>query len=282
MKIPSRFKVTIKQILANLAVRVFPRRAAAIEQNISDADAILLDRLIRFGLIQKTYGHNDISDLHHRVWAGAQGENFAKKFSDRFESWFISSHKSIVDELGNLLAKYPGQYKNLYEIGCGDGQVVNYLSTRLKKIDQFVGIDINERVISSNRKSYKSPKLSFVCGNAKNWIAQNGLPGSIFFSNGGVLEYFSEKEIIDLLSKIVVDLRPSLFAIVEPLAADFNLESEKSSRPFGIEWSFTHNYPKMFAESGFTIQYQEINITDCIRWILMIAQARSNSGYTNN
>ena len=275
MKISSRFKVTIKQILANLAVRAFPGRAAAIEQNISDADAILLDRLIRFGLIKKTDRHDRISDLHYRTWAGARGENFAKKYRDRFESWFMSSHISIVDELENLLTQCPGQYKNLYEIGCGDGQVVNYLSTRLKSIDQFVGIDINERVIASNNKKYKNHKLSFVCENANKWIAQNGLRGSILFSNGGVLEYFSEKEIIDLLSKIVGDLRPSLFAIVEPIADDFDLESEKASRPFGIEWSFTHNYPHLFTESGLRIRYQTETITDGIRWILMIVHTNS-------
>ncbi len=170
------------------------------------------------------------------------------------------------------MAEKPGLYKNFYEIGCGDGQVVNYLSTRLKPIDQFVGIDINERVILSNGMEYKNPKLHFVCANANDWIAHNSCPGSIFFTNGGVLEYFTERELIGLFSKIAVELRPSLFAIVEPFAHDFDLESEKASRPFGVEWSFSHNYPQLFTTSGLTIRYQAINITGGIRWIIMIAQ----------
>ena len=273
MKMLKRLRAIVKSGLGRLAVLAFPGRARVVEQNIAAADSTLLDRIIRLGLICRVDDPERISQLHHRTWAGEQGLNFAAKFGGRFEAWFKSSHVSIVDELEKVLAERAGTYRHFYEIGCGDGQVANYLSTRLQGIDDFVGIDINEQVASCNNQVYQRTNLRFVSGNAADWIGVNGRPRSVFLSNGGVLEYFSEKAITDLLRKIATDLKPALFVVGEPLAPDYDLDKETRSRPYGDEWSFTHNYPHLFSTNGFKVRCQREATTGGYRWLLLLAIA---------
>jgi SAM-dependent methyltransferase len=269
----TRLRTVFKHILGRLSLFIFPTRARKIEQNIANADGNLLDRIIRFGLICRSNSSEKIAQMQQSMWAGEQGSNFTEKYGGRFQSWFISRHISVVDELEKILGYDSGVYYYcLYEIGCGDGQVLNYLSSRLKQVNQFVGIDINKEVIAGNNRRYNNTQLRFFSGNALDWICKNSQPRSIFFSNGGVLEYFSEREIVDLLGKISTDLKPALFAIVEPVALDYDFATEKKSRPYGVEWSFAHNYPHLFKESGYTILYQQEETTGGIRWILMVAQ----------
>ena len=96
----------------------------------------------------------------------------------------------------------------------------------------------------------------------------------IFISNGGVLEYFSAKQIAKLLKIIAGDLKPSAFAFIEPLAMKYNLETEIDSRPYGTEWSFSHNYKQLLESYGFNICYQHEMVTDGNRWLLMLVNTK--------
>ncbi|MCL4180301.1 MAG: methyltransferase domain-containing protein [Verrucomicrobia bacterium] len=273
MNLVQTLKTTLKPVLGRLAVRAFPGRVKAVEQHDGRSRLGALDRLVRFGLLCRLQEHERISRSHFRFWAGGEGKAFAENYRDRFESWFLSDHVLIVEELERCLAGERDRYDCLYEIGCGDGQVVNYLSTRLKAIDRFVGLDINEQVILGNQERYAKPNLRFCCGNAVDWIPSHARPRSVFMSNGGVMEYFSEAEIRALLRRIATDFKPSMFALVEPVAADFSLETETVSRPHGTEWSFTHNHRHLFTANGFRVLYERETMTAGYRWILMIAKA---------
>jgi len=275
MGIGKMLKSIVKPVLGKLALWAFPNRAKLIEKTIGDATSYgLLNRIIRAGLIRNIKEHDRLALLHHSFWTGTAGIRFHKKAGKRFENWFLTGHVSIVDELERLIESNKRKYKYLYEIGCGDGQVINYLSNRLKSIEHFVGIDINADVIALNNQYCMNENLEFTCGNATEWICKNGRPKAIFFTNGGVLEYFSKKQITDLLKKITIDLKPSVFAIIEPLATNYNLETETDSRIFGNEFSFSHNYKKLFMTNGFTILYQRETMTGGHRWILMLSKTQ--------
>ncbi len=266
----AKVKASLKGLIGRLAVRLFPLRAKAVEQNIGDASYGLFDRTIRAGLIRSDPSHDKISGLHQKFWAGAEGTAFARRNSSRFESWFLAEHAGVVDAIESLLTTDNGRYQSLYEIGCGDGQVLKYLSTRLHSIDHFVGIDINAHVIAMNNQKFGNNRLEFVCANAMAWIGENSRPCSVFFSNGGVLEYFSKKQLTGLLQKIHADFRPSVFAIIEPVAPDFEAETEIASRPYGKEWSFTHNYRYLFESNGFVVHYHRESRAGGHRWVLMV------------
>ena len=266
-------KPIIKSVLGKIALWAFPDRAKLIEKTIGDAPNYgLLNRIIRVGLIRNIKEQDRLALLHHRFWAGAAGNQFHKRAVKRFENWFLTEHVSLIDELERLPEYNKRKYKFLYEIGCGDGQLINYLSNRLTSLEHFVGIDINADVIALNNQYCRKENLEFTCGNATEWICQNGRPKAIFFTNGGVLEYFSMKQITDLLNKIATDFKPSVFAIIEPLAIDYNVETEMESRTFGNEFSFSHNYEKLFTTNGFTILYQRETMTGGHRWILMLSK----------
>lgn len=275
MGIGKMLKPIVRPVLGKLALWAFPNRAKLIEKAIGDAKSYgLLDRIIRAGFIRNIKEHDRLAILHHRFWAGTEGSQFHKRAGKRFENWFLTGHVSLVVELERLIASNKRNYKYLYEIGCGDGQVINYLSNRLKSIEHFVGIDINADVIALNNQYCRKENLEFACGNATDWICQNGRPKTIFFTNGGVLEYFSIKQITDLLKKITIDFKPSVFAIIEPLATNYNIETETDSRPYGNEFSFSHNYKKLFKSNGFTILYQRETMTGSYRWILMLSKTQ--------
>ena len=69
----------------------------------------------------------------------------------------------------------------------------------------------------------------------------------------GVLEYLSEATLHQLLKTIRSNHLESMVLFVEPIAADFDLELETSSRLHGSEFSFSHNYPNMLKNTGFEI-----------------------------
>jgi SAM-dependent methyltransferase len=264
----------LKALLGIIALRAFPERARRIENTIVEAPYGLLDRLIRSGLLRSVPEQDRLVDLHNRYWAGAEGTRFSESRGERFKDWFLTAHLSVVDELQKLIDSDTKKYAFFYEIGCGDGQVTHYMSKRLASVKHFTGLDINPDVVAANNRKYRHGTLDFVSANAIEWISRNAQPGSIFLSNGGVLEYFSESQICCLLQKITRDCKPAAFALIEPVADDYDLEKETASRPFGREWSFSHNHRKLLESNGFTIEYQRETRTGGVRWMLLLARTQ--------
>lgn len=264
------FKPLLKNILGKLAMQAFPRKTERIQHTETFNENSLLDRIVRAGLIRNMRDNEKISQIHQRYWAGDGGTQFAATHGYLFDRLFLAKHCCIVEEIEKLISLYPGKYKHVFEIGCGDGQVINFLSDRLKTIEFFTGVDINHPTILKNNAIYKKDNLRFVCANAAEWLCQHGKSRSIFVSNGGVLEYFSTTQINALLKTLTTFLKPSAFAIVEPLAKNYNLETETSSRPYGNEWSFSHNYIRLFESHGFVFLYKSEIITEQTRWLLAL------------
>lgn len=276
MELQQVFALKLKSLLGTIALRLFPQRAQRLAGRIGADDVRLIDRIILFGLKRNVGEPAQLSRLHSRFWAGPAGVRFSERCAERFGAWFMAAHHGVVDEVEKMIASDPRRYVFLYEIGCGDGQVVHYLSQRLRTIQRFTGIDINAEVIARNKQTYTQSNLDFACGNAIDWISRHAHPGSIFISNGGVLEYFSEKDMTVLLQHIRRCLRPAAFAIIEPIADDHDLERETASRPFGREWSFSHNHKRLFEENGFHILYQRETATGGNRWVLLLARTQDH------
>ena len=99
----------------------------------------------------------------------------------------------------------------------------------------------------------------------------------MFFTNGGVLEYFTRPQLIDLFELLRGTSSTSLVAITETLAVDHDLKEEPATFPYGHELAFSHNYPAILAESGFKETYRNDRFTKegeewhPTRWLQMVA-----------
>lgn len=96
--------------------------------------------------------------------------------------------------------------------------------------------------------------MQFVAADAGEWIPKNGQRNTIYLTSRGVLEYFTEQDLLDLLSTIS-NMGNSIFVAIEPVGLDHDLDINPHSRLYGGEKSFSHNYKVLFPKAGFSIEY---------------------------
>jgi hypothetical protein len=86
----------------------------------------------------------------------------------------------------------------------------------------------------------------------------------------GVLEYFSRSAILTMLQAIK-PRGPVRLMLIEPLDGDHDLQRNMQSRPYGMELSFSHNYPHLLAEAGFHILSSKESMSRGVRWLAQSA-----------
>ncbi|MGC2843218.1 class I SAM-dependent methyltransferase [Bacillus velezensis] len=89
------------------------------------------------------------------------------KVSFRYDERETSSIRSISIEtfLSFYSSKFNREPYSVLDIGCGQGQVIQYLNSRFQKIE-LTGIDSSAQAISSAKKL--GINASFICSNAEN------------------------------------------------------------------------------------------------------------------
>lgn len=110
------------------------------------------------------------------------------------------------------------------------------------------------------------------------WLEAQGAPCWAYLVNGGVLEYFSEAMLETLFRGISERHPPAIFALVEPIAEDYDLERETASRPYNSELSFGHNYLHWLQRCGWQIRYQSQQDVGGVRWLLAVAETGRQVG----
>lgn len=243
--------IKIGQILAML----MPTIANDFVNGVRPSSTKLRDRLILAYLVENRLRAgrlDELSHLHHQYWQSHLALSAHAELQKSAE-FRIQLHHELVSKLEEVARI--GQHRTLCEIGCGNGWALNYLAGRFETVERFIGLDLSQEQIEIDRSRYRNPKLNFICADALAWIETEGRPGWIFWCHGGVFEYLPQKQLERLLSFVAKSLRPAVFAIAEPLAPDHQLHSEKDSRPFGRELSFSHNHEALFRQAGFLIHY---------------------------
>ena len=248
--------------LGNLLVFLRPKKANQLAENritlihMNKNNMSIAEILMRGALVKKLDTIEDfetISKLNRNFWKDKAATELFSETEDGFKTDFLPNCTFIFDKLKYELSIQSEKFNTLVEIGTGNGDVLNYLSSEFPEINRFVGIDLSRNQVEINKKRFdKNKKLEFVTADAYEWVKQHGHSNTIFVSSRGVLEYFLEERLQDFLIEIR-KLGKIMFVAIEPNGGDHNFEENPNSQLYGNEPSFSHNYPKLFKNAGFSI-----------------------------
>ena len=224
-----------------------------------DDNLTTTERLMRRFMLknmEKNKDHDALAKLHQTFWA-EQGDDFVNRTENNLENKLLPGYKSILEVLENQISKESIKFKQLVEIGTGNGCVLEYLSIRIPEIDKLIGIDLSKGQTDRNSSNYKdNAKLEFVGGNVLDWIEDQDQGDMVFLTFRGVLEYFTQNQLINFFEKLN-NTGNIIFYIIEPTDSSHNYDVEPDSKVYGVEGSFSHNYKKLFEDAGFKIWHAD-------------------------
>ena len=245
--------------LGNVLVFLQPKKARQLSEQgltvIVNNNMSIPKRLMRaaiFKKLEKKQDYNTIAKLHQTYWSN-KGQIWLSQADDLFESDFLPNCTFIFDLLKKQIANQSEEFNTLVEIGTGNGNVLEYLSSEFPEINHFVGIDLSPVQIEINNKKFnKNNRLEFVALDGLEWVKKYGQMNTIFVTSGGVLEYFTESLLQEFLKEIN-SLGKTIFVAIEPNSTEHNFETNPNTQVYGREWAFSHNYPKLFEDAGFSL-----------------------------
>ncbi|MFD2917698.1 class I SAM-dependent methyltransferase [Psychroserpens luteus] len=258
----STITTTIARILGNILVFILPNKAHQLSENRitlihkNKNNLNIVERLMRYALVQKLEkieNHDTIAEKNREFWTNNNAIELFKETEETFKTDFLPHCSFIFEILKKELSNQSEQFDTLVEIGTGNGDVLNYLSAEFPQINKFVGIDLSPDQIELNNIKFKSnKKLEFVALDAYDWVKENGQSNTIFVSSRGVLEYFLEQRLQDFLNEIN-QLGKTFFVAIEPNDVNHDFDTQPETQLYGNEPSFSHNYPHLFKNAGFTL-----------------------------
>ena len=222
----------------------------------STDDASFLDALIRAGLAKRACASGnptDLAEYHRNFWKGQDAEDYHDQRKEGIWDQFQTDFPDVVRAL-ELLVTQPTKFSTLCEIGTGSGELLAGLGGRLPSLERLIGIDLCEATIRGNQSKYHGQRFDWVAGDASKWIQQHAGKNCVFVSYRGVLEYFTQQELVSLFEFLSRECQPVIFVAVEPVAANHDLTKQNDSRTYGNEFSFSHNYPCLFRNAGFQVR----------------------------
>jgi tRNA G46 methylase TrmB len=260
-------KEQIKLIIGNALITLFPKKAVSLEKRglpIFDSKFTLIERQMRTAILNKAESKKNfdkLSKIHNNFWVNQGTGVFSSNNS--FKNNFLPNCTFLFDIVKEKIFKNEAQFTTLVEIGTGNGDVLNYLESNFPKIDKFIGIDLSTEQIQINKEKYKeNPRLEFIDSDVVEWVKKEGRKNMIFVTSNGVFEYFTEQQLTEFI-EFTNTLEHVLYVIIEPTAFDHSYEANPNSIVYGSEKSFSHNYPKIFQDSGFKIlHHSKKNLKD--------------------
>lgn len=258
----SRIFYPLARVLGSVLIYLRPNKARELSENRitlvhkNKKNLNIPDRLMRYALVkklEKIEDHNTVAELNRKFWAEKTAAELFLETEDSFETNFLPNCTFIFDLLKNELSQHSEKFNTLVEIGTGNGNVLNYLSSEFLEIKRFIGIDLSLHQIEINKKKYKyNPRLEFVAADANDWVKNHGQSNTIFISSQGVLEYFLEQNLQEFLNEIN-KLGKIMIIAIEPNGGDHDFKKNPNTQLYGNEPSFSHNYPKLFKNAGFSL-----------------------------
>lgn len=261
-KIKSFLYHFLASTLGNLLIVLRPKKAKEMSANRitlihkNKKNMTISEILMRAALVKKLKPINDyetIRDNNRDFWINNTATELFKETEDGFEKDFLPNCTFVFDLLKTELNNTDQSFDTFVEIGTGNGDVLNWLSAEFPKVKRFIGIDLSEQQIQMNKEKFgNNEKLEFIAADAYEWVKKEGKSNTIFVSSRGVLEYFIESQLQELLNNIS-KIGHTFFVAIEPNGGDHDFETSPTSQLYGNEPSFSHNYPLLFKNAGFEI-----------------------------
>ena len=83
------------------------------------------------------------------------------------------------------------------------------------------------------------------------------------------------EELESLYRYIAENCKPAAVVVIETVAVDHDLDNEPDSYVYGRELAFSHNYPQLLREAGFTIEFHSERPGEAVdgggRWVRLLA-----------
>lgn len=271
----------LKGTAGRMLMTVRPDFSSEIRKSPFASHLPLSGRLIRNGHFMnavKAEDHGMIRDFLRDYWASSASDEFYEGLSHRYESLFLTYHSSIVDETRKAMDSTGLAFRQMVEIGAGDGKILHHFSRCLPELPAFHGVDVNQVQVENNRDTYRrSERMFFHHADGLKWLEAHGGAGTVLVTNGGVLEYFTRQELAGLFGRMGRGNEPCVISLTESIAADHDLEKEPRTYPYGWELSLSHNYLALLKDAGFRITYVNDRLTtpeeaDTVgRWLQVVA-----------
>ena len=213
-----------------------------------------IERMIRnYVGFQASQHPAELESLHKEFWRSQRAGGWYDATAWRFETHDLHLFPDWVERC--IPAIDERHITRVCELGCGDGQWLNHLSEQWTGPTEFLGLDLAERQIQLNKRRY--PHLNFESADLTAWVHDHAMPDTIFVTQGGVLEYLSQQSLSGVLETLVARAPNSLLFLIEPLADDFDLNTQCESLAHGGELSYSHNYPALMQAAGIAVDFQD-------------------------
>lgn len=190
----------------------------------------------------------------------------------RVQTGCLEKHSALIPPIAAALVRRPSVFSTLCEIGCGAGRLLRDSTERLPQLREYVGLDSSLAQTERNRVRHIDLPIRFEAGDADTWIPEHAVPGWIYLSDAGVLEYFSEQQLLHLFGHIASNKKPALFALAEPIASEYDLSSEARSHPRGIEPGLRHTCVHLLNRCGWSVPFQMEQMIGATRYRLLVAE----------
>lgn len=241
---------------------VFPRRVERLEDgdfSIYTPGRNPLDFLLRAGLARQAMTSGDLQKLrryHNQFWASSAGDRYHEDNRSILQTVTLARFGPMLDYVAEVLTLNP-EIDGVCEIGCGNGEFLQYLAEELPTAKRLIGIDLSPETTAKNIADNTDHRVEFVAADADEWIRDHGQANWLYVSHRGVLEYFPQPILQSLVDHIAENCRPNMMLIIEPVGIDFDVQADVESTTYGREFSFSHNYGHVLSTAGYRILRQE-------------------------
>lgn len=159
----------------------------------------------------------------------------------------------------------------LCEIGCGNGRMLNRLAALAPRLQRLIGLDLNLDQVLVNRAQPRDRRVHYRAAEVLDWLPAEGLARAAYACFGGVLAYFSQREVAALFARIA--MQPgAVLAFAEPVADEALIDRDGPSRVSGRERLFSHPYPVLLANAGLHLAWARESRLDGRRWVMVLAR----------
>ncbi|MEP7263425.1 MAG: class I SAM-dependent methyltransferase [Bacteroidota bacterium] len=186
-------------------------------------------------------------ELYWGAYFGRSWHNLERSKYSSIEEYistdaFIKFRKPLIDQVKVL------NFKNVCEIGTGNGLFIRYLSETLPA-EKFYGLDINKETIEENKNIYADSGITFLA-DSNNDFLYNQLPDDVLIISVGTLECFTKAELEELLTSLKNSNKKVTISLSEPFDLDLNSEDSVPREGSAL---FSHAYEKILTRLQFRI-----------------------------